>query len=60
VHSGDITEYWKTIADDYHWHIEIMPILPKGSRSYALKEVYFNPVLPEESAKHLRGLEAGL
>ena len=60
VHSGDITEYWKTIADDYHWHIEIMPILPKGNRSYALKEVYFNAVLPEESAKHLRGLEAGL
>ena len=60
VHSGEITEYWKTIADDYHWHIEIMPILPKGSRSYALKEVYFNSVLPEDSAKHLRSLESAL
>jgi UDPglucose--hexose-1-phosphate uridylyltransferase len=60
VHSGDIAEHWKTIADDYHWHIEIMPILPKGSRSYALKEVYFNAVLPEDSAAHLRSLEAGL
>jgi len=60
VHRGEITGYWQTIADDYHWHIEIMPILPKGSRSYALKEVYFNAVVPEESAKQLRGLEAGL
>jgi len=60
VHSGDITDYWKTIADDYHWHIEILPILSKGNRSYALKEVYFNAVLPEESARHLRGLEAAL
>ncbi|HVN09106.1 MAG TPA: galactose-1-phosphate uridylyltransferase [Patescibacteria group bacterium] len=60
VHTGEITEYWKTIAEDYHWHIEIMPILPKGSRSYALKEVYFNSVLPEESAKHLRSLESSL
>ena len=60
VRAGEINDYWKTIAEDYHWHIEIMPILPKGSRSYALKEVYFNAVLPEESAKQLRGLEAGL
>jgi UDPglucose--hexose-1-phosphate uridylyltransferase len=60
VHRGEITGYWQTIAEDYHWHIEIMPILPKGSRSYALKEVYFNAVLPEESAKQLRALEAGL
>jgi len=55
-----LSDYWKTIAEDYHWHIEIMPILPKGSRSYALKEVYFNAVLPEDSAKQLRELEAGL
>ncbi len=60
VPSGHITGYWKTINDDYHWHIEVMPILPKGSRSYALKEVYFNAVMPEDSAKHLRGLEPGL
>ena len=53
-------EYWKTIAEDYHWHLEIMPILPGGSRSYALKEVYFNGILPEESAKRLRALEGGL
>jgi len=60
VRRGDPADYWKTIAEDYHWHIEIMPILPKGSRSYALKEIYFNTVLPEDSAKQLRALEASL
>jgi UDPglucose--hexose-1-phosphate uridylyltransferase len=60
VNRGEIADYWKTIAEDYHWHIEIMPILPKGSRSYALKEVYFNAVLPEDSAKQLRDLESSL
>ncbi|HKO03703.1 MAG TPA: hypothetical protein VJW51_03085, partial [Candidatus Acidoferrales bacterium] len=60
VNRGDPGEYWKTIAEDYHWHIEILPILPKGSRSYALKEIYFNAVMPEDSAKQLRALEASL
>jgi UDPglucose--hexose-1-phosphate uridylyltransferase len=60
VQRGEMTEYWKTIAEDYHWHLEIMPILPGGSRSYALKEVYFNSVLPEQCAERLRALEASL
>ena len=34
----------KHFADDYHWHIEIMPILEKRSKSYSIKEVYFNAV----------------
>jgi UDPglucose--hexose-1-phosphate uridylyltransferase len=58
VNRGEMTDYWKTIAEDYHWHLEIMPTLPGGSRSYALKEVYFNSVLPEQSAHLLRSLEA--
>ncbi len=57
---AETSGYWKTIAEDYHWHLEIMPILPTVSRSYALKEVYFNGILPEESAKKLRALESGL
>ena len=60
VKRAEPSEYWKTIADDYHWHLEIMPILPSGGRSYALKEVYFSGIMPEESAKRLRALEAGL
>src|SRR2546421_4135328 len=32
-----LLDYWKTIDDDYHWHIEIMPLLPGRSRSYTFK-----------------------
>jgi UDPglucose--hexose-1-phosphate uridylyltransferase len=51
------TEYWKTIAGDYHWHIEILPIVETRSKSYSIKEVYFNAILPEEAAERLRKLD---
>ena len=54
---GELQEYWKTIAEDYHWHMEVMPILPAGRRSYALKEVYFNQMFPEQAAERLRALD---
>ena len=53
-------EYWKTIADDYHWHIEILPIVEARSKSYSIKEVYYNAILPEEAAGQLRKLDATL
>src|SRR5690348_1023464 len=56
---GELSEYWKTIADDYHWHIEILPVIPTGSKSYALKEVYFNSLLPEQAAEVLRQVDPG-
>lgn len=54
---GELSEYWKTIADDYHWHIEIMPIVEVRSKSYSIKEVYFNALLPEQAAERLRQLD---
>jgi UDPglucose--hexose-1-phosphate uridylyltransferase len=54
---GEGSKYWKTIADDYHWHIEILPIVETRSKSYSIKEVYFNGLLPEEAAERLRSLE---
>lgn len=56
-HKGELNEYWKTIADDYHWHIEILPIVEKRSKSYSIKEIYFNPLLPEQAAARLRQLD---
>ena len=50
-------QYWKTIADDYHWHIEILPIVETRSKSYSIKEVYYNAILPEEAAERLRKLD---
>jgi UDPglucose--hexose-1-phosphate uridylyltransferase len=49
--------YWKTIKEDYHWHIEILPIVKSRSKSYSLKEVYFNPLIPELAAEELRQLD---
>ena len=54
---GEMDVYWKTLADEYHWHIEILPIVEKRSKSYSIKEVYFNAELPESAAAHLRSLD---
>src|SRR3984885_2310875 len=54
---GELAGYWKTLAEDYHWHIEIMPIVEKRSKSYSIKEVYFNSVLPEKAAERLRQVD---
>jgi len=54
---GELFNYWKTIADDYHWHIEILPIVETRSKSYSIKEVYFNALLPEQAAERLRQLD---
>jgi UDPglucose--hexose-1-phosphate uridylyltransferase len=56
---GELSDYWQTIAGDYHWHIEILPILETRSKSYSIKEVYFNGTLPEQAAEHLRQLDPG-
>ncbi|HEV2233032.1 MAG TPA: DUF4931 domain-containing protein [Terriglobia bacterium] len=48
--------HWKTLAADYHWHFEILPVIPANSKSYSLKEVYYNSLLPEVAAAELRKL----
>jgi hypothetical protein len=46
------------LAEDYHWHFEILPIIPGKSKSYSFKEVYFNSLpSPEAAAKELRDVE---
>ena len=49
-----LTPQWTTVADDYHWHFEILPITEKRTRSYSIKEVYYSPVSPEQAALALR------
>ncbi len=45
---------WETVAEDYHWHLEILPVLQEKSKSYVLKEVYYNSLPPEVAAEQLR------
>ncbi len=48
---------WKTIPDDYHWHIEIHANL-EGQQHYQGSEgFYFNPIPAEQAALILRALE---
>lgn len=58
LHRSELLNYWKTIDDDYHWHLEIMPILPGKAKSYTYKEVYFTPVASETAAARLRDAAA--
>ena len=54
LHRSESLGYWKTIDEDYHWHIEILPILSAKARSYTFKEVYYSPVTSETAVKRLR------
>ena len=53
-HASASLGYWETLDDDYHWHIEILPILAAKAKSYTFKEVYYSPVSPETAAARLR------
>jgi UDPglucose--hexose-1-phosphate uridylyltransferase len=53
---SNILQYWKTVDEDYHWHIEILPIVATKAKPYFLKEVYFTPVSSEVAAERLRKL----
>jgi UDPglucose--hexose-1-phosphate uridylyltransferase len=56
-HASASLGYWKTLDEDYHWHVEILPILASKSKSYTFKEVYYSSVSPESAAKRLREAE---
>src|SRR6266571_1057036 len=53
-HVSESLDYWKTIDEDYHWHIEILPIISAKARSYTFKEVYYSPVASETAVVRLR------
>ena len=54
LHRSESLGYWKTIDEDYHWHIEILPLLLAKARSYTFKEVYYSPVTSETAVRRLR------
>lgn len=53
-HASGALGYWKTLDDDYHWHIEILPIIEAKAKSYTFKEVYYSPVTSETAVERLR------
>jgi len=57
LHPSESLGYWKTIDEDYHWHIEILPIISAKAKSYTFKEVYYSPVASETAVVRLREIE---
>jgi UDPglucose--hexose-1-phosphate uridylyltransferase len=61
LHNGPNTSvshqrgYWKTIAQDYHWHLEIVPDIPSRSNFNPGFDFSVNPVPPEMAAQIFRG-----
>jgi len=53
-HRSETLGFWKTIEDDYHWHVEILPIVEAKGKSYTFKEVYYSPVTSETAVQRLR------
>ena len=49
--------YWKSIDNDYHWHIEIMPRLTRVAGFEWGTGFYICPLSPENAAKFLREVE---
>jgi UDPglucose--hexose-1-phosphate uridylyltransferase len=56
---GPSEDWWQTIPDDYHWHIEITPELETEPHYLGSEGFYFNPIPAEEAALVLRALEPG-
>jgi UDPglucose--hexose-1-phosphate uridylyltransferase len=54
LHQSESLGYWKTIDEDYHWHIEIMPIVGSRNKSYTFKEVYYSPLTSETAVLRMR------
>jgi len=54
LHPSKNLGYWKTIDEDYHWHIEILPVIGGKAKPYTFKEVYYSPVSSETAVKQLR------
>ena len=52
--------YWRTIDEDFHWHIEIMPRLTRVAGFEWGTGFYINPVQPEEAARFLRESEVAV
>jgi UDPglucose--hexose-1-phosphate uridylyltransferase len=50
-------DWWKSVRDDYHWHIEIQPDVEGKRRFLGTEGFHFNPIPAEQAALVLRALE---
>jgi len=48
---------WATLAEDYHWHLEIMPRLARPAGFEKGSGFYICPIPPEDTAEYLKTAE---
>ena len=53
------TGYWRTIEEDFHWHMEIMPRLTQVAGFEWGAGVFINPTSPEQAAAFLKEATVG-
>jgi len=51
------SNYWSTLAGDWHWHIEILPRITNVAGFEWGTGFYINPTAPEEAARFLREVD---
>ena len=51
--------YWRTIEEDFHWHMEIMPRSTQVAGFEWGAGVFINPTPPETAATYLREVKDG-
>ena len=51
--------YWATLAQDFHWHVEIIPRLTRVAGFEWGTGFYINPTPPEDAARFLRDAATG-
>jgi UDPglucose--hexose-1-phosphate uridylyltransferase len=49
---------WESLADDFHWHIEVLPRADGAARLSREEEFVLTPIPPEEAARRLRQTSA--
>jgi len=47
--------YWRSLGNDYHWHIEVIPRLVRTAGFEWGSGLHINPMPPERAAEILRG-----
>lgn len=48
---------WRTLREDYHWHIELVPRLTRMAGFEKGTDFYIGSIPPEETAAYLRGID---
>ena len=54
---GRRRDYWYTLEDDFHWHIEVLPRLTQVAGFEWGTGLFINPTAPEDAAGFLREVD---